>query len=276
MRKFGKEAAHEGIETLTRKIGTLAMEHGDEALLAVRKVGPRTFRLVEEAGERGIQAVKLMAKYGDEAIWVVSKPNRMAIFVKLGDDAAEAMMRHGEIAEPLFHSVGKPAARALKAVNAQNARRLAILAEDGELARIGSTPELLDVVAKDGDRAMDFIWKHKGSLMVSAALVAFLANAEPFLSGTADMTKTLVENTVKPLAEVPGQVAAEAAKSANWTVVFVVGIVSASVAIGLVVAKRIWPAHRSNKVAQEVQPAGQPLARRDQGRTTISPDAKWA
>src|SRR4051794_33301198 len=85
--KFGREAVVEGVTTLTRKVEVLAIKHGDEAFLAVRKVGPRTLLIVEEAGEHGLQSVKLMAKYGDDAIWIASKPNRMTIFVNLGDDA---------------------------------------------------------------------------------------------------------------------------------------------------------------------------------------------
>lgn len=268
MRKFGKEAAHEGLETLTRKIETLAIKHGDEAFLAVRKVGPRTFRLVEEAGEHGLQSVKLMARYGDEAVWVVAKPNRMAIFVKFGDNAAEAMMKHGEIAEPLLQSIGKPAAGALKAVSSQNGRRLAILAEDGQLAKIGRTPELFDVVTKYGDRAMDFIWRNKGALTVAAALTAFLANPEPFLDGVSDITKIVAENAVKPIADVPGQVASEAAKQTNWTV----AVVSALCLIGLLVGMRIWLNHRRNPVVAQPRQASEPVAELDRGRSSVSRD----
>lgn len=254
MRKFGKEAAHEGVETLTRKIETLAIKHGDDAFLAARKVGPRTFRLVEEAGEHGHQCVKLLAKYGDEAIWVVAKPNRMAIFVKFGDDAAEAMMKHGEIAEPLLQSMGKPAAAALKAVSSQNARRLAMLAEDGQLAKIGRTPELLDVIAKYGDPAMDFIWRNKGALTVTAALTAFLANPKPFLEGTVDITRIVAENAVKPIADVPGQVAHEAAKQMNWTL----AVVFALCMFGLLIALRMWLRHRHIRVPAQMPEAAEP------------------
>ena len=120
--------------------------------------------------------MKLMAKYGDEAVWVVAKPKRMAIFVKFGDNAADAMIKHGEIAEPLLQSIGRPAAGAHKAVSSQNGGRLAMMAADGDLAKIGKTAELLEVVAKYGDRAMDFIWRNKGSLTVATALTAFLTN----------------------------------------------------------------------------------------------------
>jgi hypothetical protein len=242
MRKFGKEAAEVGVETLTRKIEALAVKHGDDVFLAVRKVGPRTLRIVEEAGEHGLESVKLMARYGDDAVWVVAKKNRLAIFVKYGDNAAEGMMKHGEIAEPLLVSFGKPAAGAMKAVNSQNARRLAMMAEDGQLAKIGQTPELLEVVAKYGDRAADFVWRNKGALTVAATLTAFLANPEPFLDGATDITKVVSENAVKPLATVPGQVASEAAKNTNWTVVLAIGIG----VLGLLAAARLWLRHRAS------------------------------
>lgn len=230
LRGFGKEAAEVGLKGLTRKIELLMIKYGDEAVEAVKKVGPRTFRLVEEAGEHGLDAVKIMAKYGDNAVWVVAKKNRMAIFVKYGDDAGEAMIKHLEIAEPLLESAGKSAAGALKAVSTQSGRRLAMMQTEGELARIGRTPELLDVVAKYGDRAMEFVWENKGSLAVAAALAAFLANPKPFIDGAADITKVVAENAVKPLAEV--------AKSINWTLVTVCGVCIAGALIGIRMALR--------------------------------------
>ncbi len=242
MRKFGKEAAEVGVETLTRKIETLAIKHGDDVFVAVRKVGPRALRIVEEAGEHGLESVRLMARYGDDAVWVAAKNNRLAIFVKYGDNAAESMMKHGEISEPLLQSFGKPAAGALNAVNSQNARRLAMMADDGQLAKIGQTPELLEVVAKYGDPAADFIWRNKGALTVAAALTAFLANPKPFLDGTTDITKIVAENAVKPVADVPGQVAAEAAKNMNWTVVAVCGLC----VLGVLAGARLWLRHRAS------------------------------
>jgi len=148
MGRFGKEAAKDGLAGLTRRIEALAIKHGDEAAMAVKKVGPRAFRLVEEAGEHGTESVQLMARYGDDAVWIVARKNRMAIFVKYGDPAAEAMMKHGEVAEPLLESAGKSAAGAFQSVTTQNGRRLAMMGQAGDLARIGRTPELLDAVAK--------------------------------------------------------------------------------------------------------------------------------
>lgn len=240
--KFGKDAAEQGVETLARKIEVLAVKHGDEAFSAAKRVGPRTFQIVEEAGENGPQAIKLMARSGSDAIWVVAKKNRMAIFVKYGDDAADAMMKYGEIAEPLITSLGKPATSALNAISTQNGRRLAMMADDGSLASIGKSEELLTVVGKCGDRAMDFIWRNKGALTVAATLTAFIASPEPFLDGTVDISKSVVENVGKPLATVPGQVMAEASKNTNWTWVF--SVVAAIV--GCIAAFKLWLSHRKS------------------------------
>ncbi|MCX7699795.1 MAG: hypothetical protein N2039_02865 [Gemmataceae bacterium] len=234
MRKFGKESVEEGVETLTKKVEPLLFRYGDDAANALRKVGPRVFRLVDDAGVHAPDAIKLMARYGDEAVWVVADKKRMAIFLKHGDDAAEAMMKHQAIVEPLLESVGRPAATALKPLSKQNARRLVMLAEDGDLARIGRTEELLAVIGRYGDKAADFVWRHKGSLAVGAVLTAFLADPEPFINGAKDLAKVVGEAAVKPLAEVPQQVAVEAAKRTNWTLIGLTTIA----AVGLFLALR--------------------------------------
>lgn len=228
-RRGGKEATELGLETLTRKIETLAARYGDDGLTAVRRVGPRTFQLVEQAGENGAQVVRLLAKYGDDAAWVASKSNRLAIAGRYGDDAAEAMIRHGEVAEPLITSLGEPAAKALEHLSTQNGRRLAMLADDGTLARLGRTDEVLAVVGKFGDGAMDFVWKNKGALGVTAGLAAFLANPEPFIDGTVDMSKSFTEN-------VASAVAKEIGENTEWTLVLPLF----AVVCGAIVAFRMW------------------------------------
>ena len=229
LRKFGKEAEEQGLQTLTRKIESLSVKYGDEAATAVKKVGPRTFRVVEEAGENGLESVRLLARYGDDAVWVAGNKSRLALFAKYGDEAAEAMIKQGKIAEPLIESMGEPAASALKAVSTQNGRRLAMMADEGSLAKIGRTDELLAAVGKFGDRGMNFVWRNKGSLAVAATLAAFLANPEPFIDGTVDLTKAATENVAKPLA-------AEIGKRANWTMVLPA---LAAVAAGLIGFK-LW------------------------------------
>ncbi|HJT35753.1 MAG TPA: hypothetical protein VJ783_27235 [Pirellulales bacterium] len=233
LRNFGKEAEEQGLQTLTQKIESLGLRYGDDAVAAVKKVGPRTFRYVDEAGENGLQSVKLLARYGDDAVWVVAKKDRLALFARYGDDAAEAMMKHGKIAEPLIGSLGKPAAGVLKTVSRQNGRRLAIMAEDGTLKKIGRTDELLRVLGKYGDRGMDFVWRNKGALAVATVLTAFLANPQPFIDGTADLTSSVAEGIGTPLAT-------EVGRSANWTLV----LPMLAATIGVFLAFKVWLRHR--------------------------------
>ena len=110
------------------------------------------------------------------------------------------MIKHGEITEPLLKQFGNSGALALKNVSPQNARRISMLNEGGELATIGRTTEILDLVGNRGDAAMEFIWKNKGSLAVAASLTAFLANPEPFIDGTSDITKHVGASIARPLA----------------------------------------------------------------------------
>jgi hypothetical protein len=224
LERFGRQAAKDGVQALARRIEQTALKHGDGVFLAVRKLGPQGLHLIEEAGAHGKQVSALLAQYGEHgAVWVVSRPKGMALVLKHGEEAAAVLVKHKGFAEPVIEQLGAPAVRALQAVGTQNGRRLAMMAE-GELAQIGRTPELLHVIGAYGDKAMAFVWSHKGALAVTAGLTAFLADPAPFIEGTKDLTKIVAENTVKPLAEVPAiaarEGAGEVARRTNWTLVF--------------------------------------------------------
>ena len=192
---------------------------------------------MESAGEQGPVAARLLARHGEPATRLVANPRRLALCAAHGDEAALALIRHGDLAEPLIAGLGRPAARALTSLGPRQARRLAILADSGELARIGRTPELLAVVARFGDRAMSFIWDHKGALAVSAALAAFLADPRPFLDGA----QTLAGAVARPLAAVPGRVATELARHVDWRLVTLCGATLIAVAVVLRRPRRPHP-----------------------------------
>jgi hypothetical protein len=222
-RKAAKTAAREGGEVLARQVEVLAARHGDDAVRAVQKAGPAAVKAIEEAGEYAGDAVRLLARHGDEALWITAKPGRLSLFAKYGDDGAKAMLRHREIATTLMEGFGQSGARAVAAVGGQNARRLAMLAESGELRRLGRAEEVLEVIGRYGDRAAQFVWANKGSLAVGAVLATFLADPKPYIDGVRELTKTAAENVAKPLAEVPAAVATEAAKGVNWNLIVVLG-----------------------------------------------------
>ena len=100
------------------------------------------------------------------------------------DDVARAVTPHlnvGMTLVPLARSSG----RAMAALAPRDARRLAMLAEDGALARSGRWSELLAVIERHGDQALNFVWRNKGALAVSTILATFLAEPEVFLGAVA-------------------------------------------------------------------------------------------
>ena len=237
LRKFGKEAAEEGAEKLSVRIESLAAKYGDDAVLAARQGGPRALLAIEKSGKYGSQAAELLARHGDEALWIVENPQRLKLLANYGDDAAEAMLKHKGLAEPLLVSFKKPAGRALAALDGQNARRLSMLAESGELAKIGRSDALLDVIGRYGNRGMDFVWRNKKTLAVAAALTAFLADPQPFIDGTSQ----LAENFARPVAETIG---GEIARRADWTWLGVAAIGAAAAYLAL----KFWVRERLRAV----------------------------
>jgi hypothetical protein len=179
--KFGLKAA--SVPTLTAKIGQYAGKYGDDVLQAVRKVGPRCFSLVDDAGRLGAKAVGVLAKHGEAgAAHVLTRPAAMAHFARFGTRAADVMVKHPRVGEKLLTVGGASAVGALGAVTVQSGRRLAMVM-DGPLARSPHQVELLEVVGKYGERAASFVWEHKGSLAVGATCLTFLRDPELFLGG---------------------------------------------------------------------------------------------
>jgi hypothetical protein len=230
-KKFGSQATQEAGETFARKADDAILRYGDDAVEAIRKVGPRSLELIQQAGSHAPDAIRLMARHGDDAIWVVSQPKRMAIFIKHGDDAAQAMIRHREFVEPLLQSLGNPGARALANVNSQNARRIAMMIQDADLAKIGRTPEVLSVIERFGDRAMELIWKHKVVLTGGVVLAAFLNDPEPFIDGTQHVATAGIRSVGAPLAE-------QAAQQISWATLSISAIACALLAAWRLVPRR--------------------------------------
>lgn len=211
-KKFGREIVEEfgesGSRVLAQRIESLAAKHGDELVTdAVRKVGPQMFRYLEDVGEDGtLKALKLMRRTGSDAVWVISQPGRFRLFFNYGDDAADAMIKHGEIVENIVSAFGTTGAQALKNVSGQSARRLAMLSTRGDLSRTADPKGILRVVAKYGDRAAAWVWRNKGALAVVAVATSFVKDPEPYLSGAKGVGAAIVQ----PAATV-------AANSVNWT-----------------------------------------------------------
>jgi hypothetical protein len=161
----------------------------------------------------------------------VSDPARLTLAGKYGDEAAQAIIKHPAIAEPVVAAYGKAGAKAMSEVGVENGRRLAAMVDSGELAKIGRGEELLGVVGKFGDRAMTFIYKHRVALAGTAALTAFLANPQPYIDGTLELASLVGETVVKPIAEIPQKAVIESL--GNPGVAWAFAAVSAALFAGL-------------------------------------------
>lgn len=195
MRKFGAKAIAEGGEALARRIATAATRHGDDVFHAVKRIGPRALSLADDAGKHAPQVMRFVARHGDDAAAVMSKQSMKLL--SLGDDAGRALLRHKSVVVPMLETYGSSAARALATVTPQNGRRLVMLAKTFD--RVQQTKKVVEVVGKYGDRAVNFMWEHKGALAATAACTAFLADPEAFMSGARKLTDTVAKQVVVPV-----------------------------------------------------------------------------
>lgn len=222
-KKFAKETAEEGLEVVTKKIEAFIAKYGDDGVEAVRKLGPNAMKAAAEAGEHSATAIKAMARFGDDGlVWIAQRPEGLKLAAKYGDDAAEVLVKHKEIAEPLVREGGEAAVRALKAVDPQNARLLARIGTDPATAALTRNPKLLDVIGKYGDKAVQYIWRNKGKLGVAAVLATFVANPEPYIDGLSDLSQAAV-------APVSGAMAESVRSSWSYLILLVVAATAAIV-----------------------------------------------
>jgi hypothetical protein len=117
-----------------------------------------------------------------------------------------------------------------------------MMSESGELARIGRSKELLEVIGRFGDRGCDFIWRNKGALATASAL-----------DGAPDLADIAAEHVARPVAEAGGKLAIEAARNVNRTLVGAAGL--AVVALPGV-CRRMFRTCRREAIAGETPTAG--------------------
>jgi len=233
-KKFTKEVAEEGADRLATRVQPLLAKLGTEGSDAISRVGPRAVTLMEEAGEESVVVARMLARHGDDAIWAVQNPARRSLIASLGDEAGESLMRHGTIAEKVLAQSGKSSVAALNRVSAQGGRRLAILADDPSTRSLATNADVLAIIGKYGDRAMDFVWRNKLALLTGTTLAAFIANPEPFLDGAIQLTEVAGKEIAKPLAE-------EIGKRTEWTIVMLAAVAVAGLLIWIK-----WPSRRSH------------------------------
>jgi hypothetical protein len=241
-RLLGRQAERAAASTLSRRIARLAVEHGAETLVAVRRAGPEAVEVLERASRRGGLVSHLLGAHGSEALVIAREPALLDLVARHGDDAARALVRHPGLARSVIEATGTPGARVLAGLSSRNARRLAMLTEDGTLLRMGRQDELLGAIERHGDRALDFVWRHKGALAVGTLLAAFLNDPEPFLTGARELGGGVTSAVAQPVLGVANHVGQAITKP--LTLVAIGTLVVLVCALGYRVHKRIATARR--------------------------------
>lgn len=201
--KFGKGLAGSTADEIALATEKIVTRHGTDALPLLKNAGHDGFRALNDAGENAPKIVRLYTKQGDEALWVILDPRRQAIFLKHGDSAAVALSKHPGIADGLIERFGDDGVAILQTSSRQSAQRFAMLADEGVLSATGRSAELLPVLRRYGDPAMDFVWQNKGALAVTSVLATFLLDPQAYISGAKDLLVPVIE-------------------SVNWTLIAIV------------------------------------------------------
>lgn len=199
---FGREAAERAEPRIVKVVELM----GDDAVRALRKAGPAGLDALEKFGA---PAARILDRWGDDGTRLLLTEGDAAVHAlgRWGDDAVEFMVRHPGVGGDLLRHFGADALRAK--ISTEGAVILSRLADP--IRSSGRAAQLFDVVERFGDRACAFLWRHKGTIFVTAVLVSFLSDPQPYLEG------------VKELLVAPASgLAMEAVRRADWTLIFLI------------------------------------------------------
>ena len=201
--KFGTGTAGRTVEEVSAAMVRTAARHGEASLPLLKSAGHAGFVALDQAGAKAPDILKLFAQRGDEAVWLISDPVKLSLFLKHGQPAATALLKHPGIADPWITRYGDDAVGALNSLSRQGAQRLGMLANDGSTIA-AEMASLLPVIRSYGDEAMEFIWRHKGALAVTSVLATFIAHPESYISGAKELVIDPIKTSILGSWLIPG------------------------------------------------------------------------
>lgn len=153
-----KEATEWSIEKLTQ---------------AARKIATLIGRPAKEVDQ-------LTARYGDDAIHLLCNQQRISLCLEMGDDAAKALIKHGNTAESILTKINNPElARILNQVDHSSARSIDIMIQKGHISP-ENAPSWISKIQKNGTALLTFASKHG---IITAAALAICFKPELALDG---------------------------------------------------------------------------------------------
>ena len=197
----GMKGSREFAETASVQLERIASKCGNESLDVIEKQGLAAYRVLQNAGDdAGPYLVKAIRAHGEDAMRVAQTSAGRTVLREGSETAIRAVSRHTDAAIPLIRQFGDDSARALVDLSPVNGRRLIQMVEEKAMPA-KDVQALLGTIEKNGDKAMDFIWRHRKVLASATFLAAFVSNPEPYLTGA----KQLLDAAAGPIV-----------RSVNW------------------------------------------------------------
>src|SRR5690625_4342600 len=190
VRKFGKSAAGEGLETTVAK---LIRKHGEEIAPLLRKHGPPMIHLMEEVGS---DALPLIRKFGNEGIEVlVRSGNRVLAQVRrYGDDAMEIAIRHRGVGENLIAELGEEGIRLGRKLSTEEVvQTLRLLPE---LKKQNGVSIFVRAVDRHGSAVFRYLGEHP-EVAAGGGARALLAAKQEIVVGAGALTGTGIGRGVR-------------------------------------------------------------------------------
>ncbi len=163
---YASRGTREGLEHIVKAASVETTESGAQA--AARRAAERIGRTVPEAEA-------LLRQYGD-ALWIILRNERRArLYGELGEDAAQAFIRHGDAAESILAHLPTPEmARGIASLDHTSVRYLDALVQRGQVSAADSE-DWLRLIRERGHEVLEYAWKHPR--LTAATLLAGGAGA---------------------------------------------------------------------------------------------------
>ena len=179
-RAFGREVAEEGGEAVIRTgvarvLGRYGSKYGDELIVLLKKLGPRSVKMADSYGD---DAIKIMTRWGDDGLRLLgrSADDVIPLFSRYGDDAVEVCIKHPGVGEKLIGQMGDDGVQIGKKLDTSQV--IQILRASPELARQGKLKAFGSLAAKNGEKLFTFIEKHKALTLGVPAFLYIVNNPE--------------------------------------------------------------------------------------------------
>ena len=170
-KKFGINLADEGGKLFAREASEFIGRYGEDGIRALKGPGPDIIQL---SSRYGGEPVKLCAAHSADAVGYLAKNMDQALPVwrQFGKEGTELMLKHPGLANSLLKKFGQKGLQIGKTLSTSDLNRFLVLASKAA-GRKGKTA-LLDKTLKEGDKVIEFLWRHKWKIGAGATLYTLL------------------------------------------------------------------------------------------------------